>query len=118
MCCFLFIGFTANIQSHRFECGVDAQQPPKGWFSEDLGEFLSLQANFLSLQAPDWQQLVPPGGGQPSPLKAHETLEPGKVKRGLCALIPEGRRRCTVRVHPCSGRGGGTLSFLQSYWET
>lgn len=46
----LFIEYTADIQ---FECGVDTHQ------------FLSLQAKFLSLQASEWQQLVPPDGGQP-----------------------------------------------------
>lgn len=46
------------------------------------------------------------GGGQPPPLKARRTPEPGKVKRRPRALIPRGRRRCTVRAHPCWGREG------------
>lgn len=63
----LFIECTADIQ---FECGVDTHQ------------FLSLQAKFLSLQASEWQQLVPPDGGQPLPRKACATLEHGMVKGG------------------------------------
>lgn len=104
----LFLLFTTCCFQWRcFGCDVDAQQPPSGWFSEPLGEFLSLQANFLSLQAPGGQQLVAPGGGQPPPLKARQTPQPGKVKRRPCALIPRGQRRCTVRAHPCWGREGG-----------